>query len=146
MCDFKKIIGGAVATVLLASCASVPVVVDTCPSADVPLAEIKPADSGTRKVVFLGFTENTIPAAKEIGAVNLVESGANVLISNSGAEIVDSTLAIDLKEQIRRYEIRGESTYSSNLATDAVRIEIAKMRSEERRVGKECRSRWSPYH
>ena len=23
---------------------------------------------------------------------------------------------------------------------------IAEMRSEERRVGKECRSRWSPYH
>ena len=24
--------------------------------------------------------------------------------------------------------------------------EIQAMRSEERRVGKECRSRWSPYH
>src|SRR2546421_10130809 len=24
--------------------------------------------------------------------------------------------------------------------------EIASLRSEERRVGKECRSRWSPYH
>src|SRR2546427_10919042 len=24
--------------------------------------------------------------------------------------------------------------------------EIARLRSEERRVGKECRSRWSPYH
>ena len=24
--------------------------------------------------------------------------------------------------------------------------ELANMRSEERRVGKECRSRWSPYH
>ena len=24
--------------------------------------------------------------------------------------------------------------------------EIARARSEERRVGKECRSRWSPYH
>ena len=23
---------------------------------------------------------------------------------------------------------------------------LAKQRSEERRVGKECRSRWSPYH
>ena len=23
---------------------------------------------------------------------------------------------------------------------------VFKMRSEERRVGKECRSRWSPYH
>ena len=25
-------------------------------------------------------------------------------------------------------------------------ITIPDMRSEERRVGKECRSRWSPYH
>ena len=25
-------------------------------------------------------------------------------------------------------------------------IEMADNRSEERRVGKECRSRWSPYH
>ena len=25
-------------------------------------------------------------------------------------------------------------------------INIAALRSEERRVGKECRSRWSPYH
>ena len=25
-------------------------------------------------------------------------------------------------------------------------IEKIKQRSEERRVGKECRSRWSPYH
>ena len=28
---------------------------------------------------------------------------------------------------------------------DAV-VEVALCRSEERRVGKECRSRWSPYH
>ena len=27
-----------------------------------------------------------------------------------------------------------------------IRDEIEKSRSEERRVGKECRSRWSPYH
>ena len=27
-----------------------------------------------------------------------------------------------------------------------VDIETLKYRSEERRVGKECRSRWSPYH
>src|SRR4051794_27884063 len=29
---------------------------------------------------------------------------------------------------------------------DQIVSELAKMRSEERRVGKECRSRWSPYH
>ena len=27
-----------------------------------------------------------------------------------------------------------------------VAVEISTTRSEERRVGKECRSRWSPYH
>ena len=26
------------------------------------------------------------------------------------------------------------------------RAQFAEVRSEERRVGKECRSRWSPYH
>ena len=34
-------------------------------------------------------------------------------------------------------------------AVDDVSLEIhagSSMRSEERRVGKECRSRWSPYH
>src|SRR2546429_4870608 len=29
---------------------------------------------------------------------------------------------------------------------EALAKEIARQRSEERRVGKECRSRWSPYH
>src|SRR6266498_3336735 len=32
------------------------------------------------------------------------------------------------------------------LAPSATEIELALVRSEERRVGKECRSRWSPYH
>ena len=26
------------------------------------------------------------------------------------------------------------------------KVTVTAMRSEERRVGKECRSRWSPYH
>ena len=28
----------------------------------------------------------------------------------------------------------------------AVATQLGEVRSEERRVGKECRSRWSPYH
>ena len=31
-------------------------------------------------------------------------------------------------------------------ANKATGISFALLRSEERRVGKECRSRWSPYH
>ena len=42
-------------------------------------------------------------------------------------------------------------TALSTLKNDAIDvmfldINMPKMRSEERRVGKECRSRWSPYH
>src|SRR3989441_12847793 len=31
-------------------------------------------------------------------------------------------------------------------SSGALRLRVALLRSEERRVGKECRSRWSPYH
>ena len=34
--------------------------------------------------------------------------------------------------------------YAINYGADAVYLGM--VRSEERRVGKECRSRWSPYH
>ena len=37
-----------------------------------------------------------------------------------------------------------EEKQEANVPRD--QIEQAKKRSEERRVGKECRSRWSPYH
>ena len=30
--------------------------------------------------------------------------------------------------------------------TDGPLVPMVRLRSEERRVGKECRSRWSPYH
>src|SRR5258706_9886901 len=35
---------------------------------------------------------------------------------------------------------------SEHFGTAVVNVPGDKMRSEERRVGKECRSRWSPYH
>ena len=36
--------------------------------------------------------------------------------------------------------------YDSDLASLRVKEKQINKRSEERRVGKECRSRWSPYH
>ena len=38
-----------------------------------------------------------------------------------------------------------EEVVSVDLAVHE-RLTVRKNRSEERRVGKECRSRWSPYH
>jgi len=41
---------------------------------------------------------------------------------------------------------RNKSFGSSCTRCAVERLKLSKQRSEERRVGKECRSRWSPYH
>ena len=45
------------------------------------------------------------------------------------------------EEGIRRAPDRG-----FRLTKSQAKIALKVLRSEERRVGKECRSRWSPYH
>ena len=46
-------------------------------------------------------------------------------------------------------DLRGEKNRSrkkKEIERQVIRVEDRYWRSEERRVGKECRSRWSPYH
>ena len=43
-------------------------------------------------------------------------------------------------------EISKENTGLSSNTTQNSTSQVSRERSEERRVGKECRSRWSPYH
>ena len=45
---------------------------------------------------------------------------------------------------IALYPFRNSLRFSKRITT--LLIVAAAIRSEERRVGKECRSRWSPYH
>ena len=60
---------------------------------------------------------------------------------------IDQMVAL-VREQYQHYLV--EEAYSSSTVRKVLRERdgIAKddVRSEERRVGKECRSRWSPYH
>ena len=42
--------------------------------------------------------------------------------------------------------IDGNNYFNKNLYSRAIENYNQILRSEERRVGKECRSRWSPYH
>ena len=77
----------------------------------------------------------------------------NILIDADGCPVVDLTLQIakqfdvpviilcDTAHQIER---EGAQTLVFDKGADSV--DFALVRSEERRVGKECRSRWSPYH
>ena len=45
-----------------------------------------------------------------------------------------------------REELPGLLSGVHRLGFEAEDVTVAALRSEERRVGKECRSRWSPYH
>src|SRR3712207_9542017 len=64
--------------------------------------------------------------------VNLVNEGKNYI-----GDIIDS----DLAKLVKEGKIKATTDFSFVSEVDAIAI-----RSEERRVGKECRSRWSPYH
>ena len=61
-----------------------------------------------------------------------------VKMSSMGDVVYAQPLATDLRAQFpdARIEWIVESAFSA----------LPVLRSEERRVGKECRSRWSPYH
>ena len=52
-------------------------------------------------------------------------------------------LIFDIIEKEHQRQLKGiELIASENFVSD----QVMEARSEERRVGKECRSRWSPYH
>ena len=43
-------------------------------------------------------------------------------------------------------KVRGKNIKTALKTVNFVNLAVDSNRSEERRVGKECRSRWSPYH
>ena len=50
-------------------------------------------------------------------------------------------------DQIRIEELQQGNDLTREISSDLLKeVLLPKNRSEERRVGKECRSRWSPYH
>ena len=62
-------------------------------------------------------------------------------------KITDSCLAKDCIEDLRVYlTVDSQQTLDCAASAKARYVELLFTRSEERRVGKECRSRWSPYH
>ena len=58
--------------------------------------------------------------------------------------------AEDIKDIETKEEASKETEETKEAAADdkiaELEASVADWRSEERRVGKECRSRWSPYH
>ena len=72
----------------------------------------------------------------------MVDLAYSAVLFNSKAAAEE---VIELENDINEmnYEIKKESLVAAHSYEDAEKLQL---RSEERRVGKECRSRWSPYH
>ncbi len=72
-----------------------------------------------------------------------IKTNREVVYYEPFQDTVDN-LSFDIKRKmkIKSYELVIEEVNN----TLGVGIEVKYFRSEERRVGKECRSRWSPYH
>ena len=62
--------------------------------------------------------------------------------NNQGTSLLENVIFIDENDQ---YVIAQRLLDSMN-SESSKECSVIKPRSEERRVGKECRSRWSPYH
>ena len=68
---------------------------------------------------------------------------------NIEVSIINQTLNINLKEYplINSIDLQGEKSNTVKKSIlEKLSLKSKNSRSEERRVGKECRSRWSPYH
>ena len=59
---------------------------------------------------------------------------------------IDKPLARLIKKKREKTQINRIRNEKGEVTTDTAKIQRLMRRSEERRVGKECRSRWSPYH
>ena len=94
--------------------------------------------------------QDNVPVGKSNNKALASTGGANTVTStgNVGGSTANATLS---NPQIASHQHTGGSGTrnlgSTNIgnSSGAVAVNVAN-RSEERRVGKECRSRWSPYH
>ena len=68
---------------------------------------------------------------------DLIREDDRVCVGLSGGK--DSLALLTTLAALKRF-------YPKRFELSAVTIALGFERSEERRVGKECRSRWSPYH
>src|SRR5574337_732596 len=89
----------------------------------------------------LKAAEKILEADREINKKRFdIENQLMILIATQQPMAHDLRLLASIMEIISELERMGD--YAKGIAN----INIRMGRSEERRVGKECRSRWSPYH
>src|SRR5256885_13339072 len=95
------------------------------------------AEDGIRDYKVTGVQTCALPILSYLKAARLIEGDKDYFTTQPGVDMSMPFAAL-LLCQFRQLE---------HISTQIPRIDLLYItRSEERRVGKECRSRWSPYH
>ena len=77
----------------------------------------------------------------------LIEAGVRRIYAVTGDSLNEVNEAVRQNEVMKWIHVRHEETGAYAAGAEAQLTGLPGCcRSEERRVGKECRSRWSPYH
>ena len=83
------------------------------------------------------------------GDIGMVQNGDLVIILTKSGDTSESVYLTSLLEQrnadLWLLSFQRNSTLAERIPKHVI-LDLEHERSEERRVGKECRSRWSPYH
>src|SRR2546422_10989634 len=90
------------------------------------------------------FASEVTRVAREVGTEGKLGGQAQVKgVSGTWKDLTDNVnfMARNLTNQVR-----GIARVVTAVAQGDLTRKLTVERSEERRVGKECRSRWSPYH
>ena len=97
----------------------------------------------------VGFQRVIQRAILHVQSTNKKEvTGANILVALFGEKESHAVYFLN-QRAITRLDVVNYIAHGINKTADAQSVTQKKqgeVRSEERRVGKECRSRWSPYH
>ena len=101
-------------------------------------------------MVMTTFSVTAFAAGDVSGAIestwNAAKSQVQTVVNNVVFPVIDMILAIlfFVKVGTSYFEYRKHGQFE--FAAPCILFACLIFRSEERRVGKECRSRWSPYH
>jgi len=96
---------------------------------------------------FRNWLKNDVndPMIKDFVA-ELERTGGEASLNNLAPYVTSKLSRFYQDTTVRRIVGQGRTTFDFDEIVQEGKIFLFKMRSEERRVGKECRSRWSPYH
>ena len=98
------------------------------------------------KLPFIVCLPGKVPAGKQSDSLQSLVDFAPTFLSVAGIDIPRGMAGINQKDVWFGKKDRIRNHIIVENRHQPTKIHVKTYRSEERRVGKECRSRWSPYH